>query len=218
MKIGMIWDLDGTLLDTLEDLTDSVNYTLARYDLPARTPEEVRRFVGNGARQLMTLALPGLPSDPDVSEALAVFQAYYRDHSQVKTRPYAGVPDVLGKLKERYPMAVVSNKPDGAVRVLCRRNFPGLYAVGERADCPRKPAPDMVRKAMKELNVDSCVYIGDSEVDVLTAKNAGVPCLSVLWGFRDRQTLAAAGAAYFCERPEHLPEILEKIIGEVYGQ
>ena len=115
-------------------------------------------------------------------------------------------------------MAVVSNKPDDAVKILCQQYFPNLYAIGESAGCPRKPAPDMVHKAMKALNVDACVYVGDSEVDVLTAGNAGVPCLSVLWGFRDRETLKGAGGKYFCEKTEDLPEMLERIIGEVYGK
>ena len=218
MKLGIIWDLDGTLLDSLEDLCDAVNHTLQQYGLPCRTLDEIRCFVGNGAKRLIALSLPGTPEDPDVDQVLADYQAYYREHSQIKTKPYDGVLQALKLLGEKYPMAVVSNKPDAAVRDLCRQYLPGVYAMGETPDCPRKPAPDMVYKAMKELGVDRCVYVGDSEVDVLTAKNAGVPCLSVLWGFRDKATLEAAGAKYYCDDTGELPRVLETIIGEVYGQ
>lgn len=215
MKIGILWDLDGTLLDTLDDLTDAVNYALAFYGYPLRTREEVRGFVGNGVRKLICRALP---EDASVEPVLATFQQYYFDHCQEKTAPYPGVLDALQILGERYPMAVVSNKLDGAVKDLCSRWFPGIYGLGERADLPRKPAPDMVKKAMQELGVDSCVYVGDSEPDVLTAKNAGVPCLSVLWGFRSEEELKKAGAVHFCAQPEELKEILDKMIGEHYGK
>ena len=218
MKIGVLWDLDGTLLDTLEDLKDAVNATLIHYGLPERTLDEVRRFVGNGAGELIRRALPGKDTDPDVMEACAYFQAYYRDHARIKTRPYDGVEETLGKVGERYPVAIVSNKPDKAVKLLCGELFPGIYALGEDPACPRKPAPDMVYKAMEDLGVDACVYVGDSEVDVLTAKNAQVPCISVLWGFRDRKTLEETGAKYFCEKAEDLPALLEQIVGEVYGK
>ena len=218
MKIGILWDLDGTLLDSLEDLADATNYTLAHYGCPQRSLEEIRQFVGNGARRLIALALPGKEDDPDLDEALAFYQVYYREHSRVKTKPYDGVADALRNAGEKYPIAVVSNKPDMAVKLLCSELFPGVYALGETPDCPRKPAPDMVYKAMKELGVDACVYVGDSEVDVLTAKNAAVPCVSVLWGFRDKKTLEDAGAQYFCEKAENLPALLDKIIGEIYGE
>lgn len=218
MQIGILWDLDGTLLDSLEDLKDSVNHTLVQYGLPERSLDEIRRFVGNGARRLIALSMPGKADDPDVDAVLKDYQVYYNAHSQIKTKPYDGVLDALHALKDRYPMAVVSNKPDDAVKILCCQYFPDLYAMGESADCPRKPAPDMVHKAMKALNVDACVYVGDSEVDVLTAGNAGVPCLSVLWGFRDREMLQNAGGEYFCERTQDLPDMLERIIGEVYGK
>ena len=153
-----------------------------------------------------------MPEGADPEEVFQVFRPYYDAHCQIKTQPYAGIPEALAALGKKYPMAVVSNKPDSAVKPLCARYFPGLYARGESADCPRKPAPHMVRKAMEAIGVDRCIYVGDSEVDVLTAKNAGVPCLSVLWGFRDREALEAAGAVYFCETPAELTAKLEEMI------
>ena len=212
MKIGILFDLDGTLLNTLEDLTDSVNYTLAQYGCPPRTLEEVKTFIGNGARRLIELSLPGQENDPDVDAVLATYQAYYKTHSQVKTRPYDGIVEVLQKIGEKYPIAIVSNKPDAATKVLCKEYFGDVYARGESTDCPRKPAPDMLQKAMEIIGVDTCIYVGDSEPDILTAKNLGVKCLSVLWGFRDRETLTAAGGMYFCDDPRKLPEILESMM------
>ena len=212
MKTGILFDLDGTLLNTLEDLTDSVNDTLAQYGCPPRTLEEVKTFIGNGARRLIELSLPGQENDPDVDAVLATYQAYYKTHSQVKTRPYDGVVEVLQKIGEKYPIAIVSNKPDAATKVLCKEYFGDVYARGESTDCPRKPAPDMLQKAMEIIGVDTCIYVGDSEPDILTAKNLGVKCLSVLWGFRDRETLTAAGGMYFCDDPRKLPEILESMM------
>jgi len=212
MKIGILWDLDGTLLDTLEDLADGVNYALAQFGYPARTREEVRRFVGNGAFNLIRQAVP---EGTDPAPVFEVFHAYYNAHCQIKTRPYPGILDALAQLGWKYPMAVVSNKPDSAVKPLCEQYFPGLYARGESADCPRKPAPDMVHRAMADICVEKCIYVGDSEVDVLTAKHAGVPCLSVLWGFRDRQEIAQAGGMHFCETVADLPRMLEEMIRDL---
>ena len=205
---GLIFDLDGTLLNTLEDLTDATNYALAQFGCPSRTLEEIRRVVGNGAKNQIAKSLPGKADDPDVDRVLAVYKEYYNAHCQVKTGPYEGVMEALAELSREFPVAIVSNKPDSAVKSLCEFHFPGVYALGERPECPRKPAPDMVYKAMRDLNVDRCIYIGDSEVDIVTAKNAGVPCLSVLWGFRDRDVLEAAGGSWFCERPEEMPAML----------
>ena len=212
MKIGIIFDLDGTLLDTLTDLHSAVNHTLTQYGLPQRTRDEVRRFVGNGARRLIELALPGAESDPPVDQVLADYQQHYNATcNDGVTCPYPAIPEMLEQLRSQYPMAVVSNKPDPAVKALCRQYFGDIYALGVTEDCPRKPAPDMVRKAMEFMKIDACVYVGDSEVDVLTAKNAGAPCVSVLWGFRDRDEIEAVGGKYFCERAEDLPVMIKAV-------
>ena len=218
MKTGILFDLDGTLLDSLQDLCDAVNYILKEYGCPQRTLEEIRTFVGNGARRLIEQALPGNDTDPDADQVLIDYQNYYNAHAKVKTCPYDGVVEVLQAVAENYPVAVVSNKPDAAVKLLCEDFFPGIYGLGEADGCPRKPAPDMLHKAMETLGVDRCVYVGDSEVDVLTAQNTGVPCLSVLWGFRDRACLEEAGGKYFCADPKKIPEMLETIIEEQYGK
>ena len=212
MKTGILFDLDGTLLNTLEDLLDATNYALAQCGYPLRTLPELRRFVGNGAENQIRMSLPEGASPEEVQRVLKIYKPYYTDHCQVKTRPYDGIWESLAILKEKYPIAVVSNKPDAAVKALCGQMFPGIFALGEAPDCPRKPAPDMVHKACRAIGVDTCVYVGDSEVDVRTAKNAGVPCLSVLWGFRDREDIEAAGGQYFCESPAQLTEKIEEII------
>lgn len=209
---AILFDLDGTLLNTLDDLTDAVNETMGHFGYPLRTKEEVRQFVGNGARRLIHLSLPSFADEEKITEALEYFKGYYAAHSQQKTCPYEGILAALEEIKQEFPVAIVSNKPDNAVKILCGQYFEGTFALGESSDCPRKPAPDMVRKAMEAIGVDSCVYVGDSEVDVLTAKNAGVPCLTVLWGFRDKDMLAAAGATHFCEYPAELLKSLKEMI------
>ena len=217
MKTGILFDLDGTLLSTLEDLTDAVNYTLRFYGCPERTMEEVRTFVGNGAERLVRLSLPGNDSDPAIEEALATYQTYYAAHSQIKTRPYDGILEALEQIRKDFPVAVVSNKPDRATKPLCKQYFgEDIFALGESDACPRKPAPDMVYQGMAAIGVDRCIYVGDSEVDIITAKNAGVPCLSVLWGFRDRQCLTENGATHFCEDPRDLPRCLKEMVA--YGE
>lgn len=213
MKTGILFDLDGTLLDTLQDLIDSTNATLARFGCPRRTPEEVRRFVGNGAVRLFELALPEGCGAPTVAEAVAYFKEYYPAHSQIKTKPYDGILEALEDIRAEFPVAVVSNKPDVAVKPLCKAYFGDVYAVGESSACPRKPAPDMVFAAMQAIGAERCIYVGDSEVDVLTAKNAGVPCLSVLWGFREKETLVEAGATHFCEDTADLLNLLKAMVG-----
>ena len=205
---GVLLDLDGTLLDTLEDLADAVNVALEQNGHPKRTLEEVRRFVGNGVAQLIRLAIP---EGAEFQPVMDAFLKWYSLHCQDKTRPYEGIPEALEELKKDYPVAVVSNKVDSAVKQLCQAQFPGVYGLGQREDIPRKPAPDMVWAAMKQLGVTKCIYVGDSEVDVETAKNAGVPCISVLWGFRTRQELEEAGATVFCDTPGDLKSAIDRL-------
>ena len=212
MKTGIIFDLDGTLLNTLEDLLDATNYALAQCGYPARTLVELRRSVGNGAENQIRMCLPAGTSPEEVQGVLKIYKPYYTEHCQVKTRPYDGILESLAILKENYPIAVVSNKPDAAVKSLCAQVFTGIFALGETPDCPRKPAPDMVYKACRAIGADTCVYVGDSEVDVRTAKNAGVPCLSVLWGFRDRPEIEAAGGRFVCDDPTEMAQKIEEII------
>lgn len=209
MDTVVLFDLDGTLLDSLGDLTDSTNHTLAQYGCPSRTEEEIRSFVGNGAEVLIRKALPGKENDPPVEQVLATYKEYYAAHARIKTKPYDGIPEALEEISRRYKVAIVSNKPDAATKLLSRELFGNLPAWGESSDCKRKPAPDMLYKAMEEMGVKRCIYVGDSEVDVLTAKNAGVPCLSVLWGFRDKACLLEAGATHLCEKPQDMLAMLE---------
>ena len=212
MKTGILFDLDGTLLDTLEDLLDATNYALNAFGYPPRTLTELRRFVGNGAENQIRLSLPEGSSAEEIRKVLAVYKPYYTAHCQNKTRPYSGIMEALAILDKKYPLAIVSNKPDSAVKALCADYFPGIYALGETADCPRKPAPDMVFRAMEAIGADRCIYVGDSEVDVITARNAGVPCLSVLWGFRDKEDMQAVGAEHFCADTAKIVEALEEMI------
>lgn len=205
MSTGILFDLDGTLLNTLEDLADGTNYALSSFGYPERTLEEIRRFVGNGAANLIAQAVP---AGQDPAPVLKAFQAYYPAHCQIKTAPYPGILDALAELGKKYPIAIVSNKPDAAVKPLCAHYFPGIFSLGETAGCPRKPDPAMVRRAMEAIGATDCIYVGDSEVDVLTAKNAGVPCLSVLWGFRDREQI---GGSRYCETVDRLVPMLEEM-------
>lgn len=205
---GILFDLDGTLLDTLEDLKNAVNYALNAHGHPTRTLQEVRRFVGNGAARLIALSVPeGAAWEP----VLETFRAYYQEHSQDKTAPYPGILEALAQIREKYPVAIVSNKPDPAVKTLCKEFFGDIYALGETPDCPRKPAPDMLYKATKALGVDHFVYVGDSEVDVVTAHGAGAKCVSVLWGFRDEDEIRAAGGEYFCSDAAELPYMIHRV-------
>ena len=211
MKTGILFDLDGTLLDTLEDLLDATNYALRVHGYPGRTLSELRRFVGNGAYNQMRLSVPEGTAPEKIQKVLDTYKPYYTAHCQSKTKPYPGIPKVLAQLQERYPVAIVSNKPDAAVKALCVRYFPGIYALGEAPDSPRKPAPDMLLKAMAAIGAETCIYVGDSEVDILTAKNAGFPCISVLWGFRDKEDLP--DAEIFCEKVEDLISCIEVSAG-----
>lgn len=211
----IIFDLDGTLLDTLDDLADSVNYALSQYNYPAKSTEDVRRFVGNGVKRLMTLSVPEGEKNPHFESCFQNFKSHYELNIQNKTVPYAGIPELLRALHAaNYKLAIVSNKPDRAVKHLTEQNFSQYIqvAVGETANVRRKPAPDSVFRALKELGSTQAqaVYVGDSEVDVQTAGNAGLICVGVTWGFRDRAVLEAEGADYIIDHPNELLKILEQ--------
>lgn len=206
-----LFDMDGTLLDTLEDLQDSVNYVLQSHGYPERTLEEVRAFVGNGAEALMRRALPETVGEAEFAEILREYRAWYQAHNCVKTRPYSGVTEVLAGLKKSgVQVAIVSNKPDETTKTLAAKFFPGVPAFGQVADLPPKPAPDMVDRALAELGCTrrhDAVYVGDSEVDAQTAINCCVDFIGVSWGFRGREKLlAAAPNATVVDDPEELAE------------
>ena len=219
-KMAILFDLDGTLLDTLEDLTDSTNYVMEQLGFPKRTLAEIREFIGNGAKKLFHQAVPeGTPMEQE-QEAVRIFQSYYRDHCQIKTKPYPGILAVLRELQEAgYPVGIVSNKPDYALQELAKHHFPGIYARGEAPECPRKPAPDMIFAAAKALDREpgECIYVGDSDVDVFAARNAGMECLSVLWGFRDEPEIREAGGRHFCAEPSQIPEKVKELEKLIHG-
>jgi len=236
----LIFDLDGTLLDTLDDLAASTNHALRTFGMPEHSRDDVRRFVGNGVRVLMERAVPGGASNPQFEEVLAEFKSYYLQHGLEHTRPYPGIMETLAELKRRgCRIAVVSNKFFKATQELCQHFFPGLVevAIGEREDIRRKPAPDTVLEALRLLGErdekgimpaggknetgvmqaesknetgimptgeHDAYYIGDSDVDIETARNSGLPCISVLWGFRDRDFLMAHGASRLVSAPAEL--------------
>jgi len=204
---AVIFDLDGTLLYTLKDLYLSVNHALEEFNYPTRTYEEIRRFVGNGIRNLMTQACP--ENIPDFEECLACFKEYYSVHSQDNTVPYDGIIELLQKLKEKnIPCAVVSNKFEAATKELIEKHFEGFFAtvVGEGAGIPKKPDPAGVFEVMKRLNVekDEIMLVGDAETDIATARNAGIKCITVTWGFRDIDYLTEQGATIFVDKPEEI--------------
>ena len=205
-----IFDLDGTLLSTLADLAASTNYALRTHHMPERSLDEVRRFVGNGVKKLMERAIPDGLNNPLFEETFATFRQHYMQHNLDTTQPYPGIMQLLEQLKaEGKNIAVVSNKFYAATRELCRHFFGELVpvAIGEREDIRKKPAPDTVIEALRELGVDKegAVYIGDSDVDIMTAKNSGMPCVSVLWGFRDKEFLLEHGATTLISKPEEMP-------------
>jgi len=205
-----IFDLDGTLLDTLQDLAASVNYALRQHGMPEHSIDDVRRFVGNGVRLLMERAVPLGAQNPQFESAFATFRQHYMQHSLDTTRPYEGIPEVLRELKRRgYQLAVVSNKMMAATQELVAHFFPEIpVAIGEHesAGIRKKPAPDTVFEALRQLGVEkeTAVYVGDSDVDLQTARNSGIPCISVLWGFRDRAFLLEHGATTLIEHPQEL--------------
>lgn len=201
-----IFDLDGTLLSTLNDLASSTNYALRWAGMPERTIEEVRMFVGNGVKLLMERAIPEGVNNPNFEETYAKFREHYMEHNLDTTRPYDGVPELLHELKRRGKhLAIVSNKFYAATQDLAKHFFPDTIevAIGERENIRKKPAPDTVLEALRQLNVskEDAVYIGDSDVDIMTAKNCGLPCISVLWGFRDKDFLIEHGGSLFVDKP-----------------
>ena len=206
-----IFDLDGTLLDTLGDLAAAVNYALRTHGMPEHSIDDVRRFVGNGVRKLMERAIPDGAANPQFDETFATFRQYYMTHSLDTTRPYEGIPETLAVLKERgCRLAVVSNKMMAATQELCQHFFPDTIevAIGENEaeGIRKKPAPDTVFAALRQLGVgeEGAVYVGDSDVDLETARQSGLPCISVLWGFRDRDFLIKHGAKTFISAPHEL--------------
>ena len=212
---SVVFDLDGTLLDTLGDLRDSVNFALEKNNLPKRTTEEIRSFVGNGIRLLIERSVPENTSTQITNKCFLDFKEYYKDHSAILTKPYDGVIDLLTVLKEKgVKIAVVSNKADFAVKTLMEDYFCGLYdcAYGERAGVKRKPAPDAVFGTISEMggNLENTVYIGDSEVDIETSKNAKLPCIAVTWGFRDKKVLESLNPEYIVDSPSDILNIIER--------
>ncbi|MGN0552831.1 MAG: HAD family hydrolase [Oscillospiraceae bacterium] len=211
-----VFDMDGTILDTLEDLKDSVNYALAECGYPQRTYDEVRSFVGNGIRKLIERSVPAGTSVSDMDRVHEVFTGHYKIHCADKTKAYDGIKPLIEALRANgVKTAVVSNKADYGVQELCKEYFDGLfdYAIGEREGIRRKPAPDSVNEALRVLDTpkNEAIYIGDSDVDFETAKNAELPCISVLWGFRDEEYLRSKGATLFVHEPS---EILNIVLGK----
>lgn len=205
----VIFDLDGTLLNTLDDLADSVNYALEKNELPKRTIDEIRRFIGNGVKVLIARAVPEGTGEDEYLTVYNDFVKHYEKNSRNKTAPYPGIKEVLIKLKdEGYKLAIVSNKIDFAVKDLRDEFFDGLIevAVGDSDDTENKPAPDMVFKALDELkeNADKAIYVGDTDVDLQTAKNAGMDCISVSWGFRSVKELEGYGAKMIAETADEI--------------
>lgn len=209
----IIFDLDGTLLNTLEDLCYSLNTILLQEGYNPRTLDEVRCFVGNGVKKLVKRSLPDICDENKVIYITNLFQTYYKSNMQIKTRPYDGIIDLLSYLNENnYKTAIVSNKFDTAVKVLANTYFGSMIsvAIGETAEIRRKPAPDSIYKAVSELGSDisKTVLVGDSETDILTAKNAGIPCIGVTWGFRGREALLSEGADYLIDTPNELKALI----------
>lgn len=206
---SVIFDLDGTILDTLDDLADAVNFALGEHGFPLRSIDEVRQFVGNGMKKLIERSCPSGTGEDVREKVLATFTGFYKQHNTDKTKPYAGVLEMLENLRDDgVKTAVVSNKDDYAVQDLCKKYFPKMFdaSVGARQEIAKKPAPDSVFEVMKNLSCDaaSTVYVGDSEVDIATAENANIPCILVSWGFRSEKELRASGAKLIAHDTEEL--------------
>ena len=211
---AVVFDLDGTLLDTLEDLANATNWALRRNGMPERSLAEIRQFVGNGVRRLVERAVPKGTDDALFERTFDDFKRYYVNHCQERTCLYDGIPELLRELKKRgYKLAIVSNKLQAGVDELYERYFRDTVevALGEQPQWQRKPAPDMVLEALRRLGVtaDEAIYVGDSDVDMATARNSGLSCISVLWGFRDPEFLKAHGATCFAQRPADILGLLE---------
>ena len=209
----IVFDMDGTILDTLEDLKNSMNYTLKLHNMPERTLDEIRSFVGNGIRKLIERAVPEKTSEEKIIEIHRDFMTHYEVHCADFTKPYDGVISLIQELRNRgYKTAVVSNKADSAVQDLCVQYFPNLFdiAIGERPEIAKKPAPDMVHLALAQLGFskENAVYIGDSDVDVATARNSGLAMIAVDWGFRTREFLISQGAETIVSKPEEILELV----------
>lgn len=211
MKKAVIFDLDGTLLNTLDDLADSTNYALSKFGYPTRTIEEVRQFVGNGVAKLIERAIPDGKNNPNFEKCLSIFKENYAQNMYNKTAPYNGIIEMLSNLKSKgIKIAVVSNKFDLAVKELCKKYFEGFidFAAGENEaqGIKKKPAPDTVISVLNEFNFASedAVYVGDSDVDIMTAKNSQMPCISVTWGFRDEKFLLENGATILINAPSEI--------------
>ena len=210
---GILFDLDGTLLDTLEDLMDSVNYALQTEGFPQRSKQEIRAFVGNGVANLVHRAVPKGTPQPIEARCLGTFRAHYANNMNHKTAPYPGIMPLLNTLKQRgIKMAVSSNKFDAAVKKLCAEQFEGYIdvAIGESETVKKKPAPDGPLLALRQLGCrrEDTLYVGDSEVDLATAENAGIPCISVSWGFRDKELLESLGAKTLLDTVSELRDCL----------
>lgn len=211
MKKTVIFDLDGTLLNTLDDLADSTNYALSKFGYPTRTIDEVRQFVGNGVAKLIERAIPEGKNNPNFEKCLAIFKENYAQNMYNKTAPYNGIIEMLSNLKSKgIKIAVVSNKFDLAVKELCKKYFEGFidFAAGENEaqGIKKKPAPDTVISVLNEFNFapEDAVYVGDSDVDIMTAKNSKMPCISVTWGFRDEKFLLENGATILINVPSEI--------------
>ena len=211
MKKTVIFDLDGTLLNTLDDLADSTNYALSKFGYPTRTIDEVRQFVGNGVAKLIERAIPEGKNNPNFEKCLAIFKENYAQNMYNKTAPYNGIIEMLSNLKSKgIKIAVVSNKFDLAVKELCKKYFEGFidFAAGENEaqGIKKKPAPDTVISVLNEFNFapEDAVYVGDSDVDIMTAKNSKLPCISVTWGFRDEKFLLENGATILINAPSEI--------------
>lgn len=206
---AVIFDLDGTLLNTLEDLTDAVNHVMRQFNYPEHTIEEIRSFVGNGIKLLIERSLPYGKDNPEFDKVFSEFKSYYTSHCQIKTRPYDGIMELISSLKEQgYKLAIVSNKNQSAVTELNNIYFSDYIstAIGEKEGVRKKPAPDTVIKALNELGIssDDAVYVGDSDVDRETAKNSDMDCISVTWGFRERKLLESLKPYAIIDKPDEL--------------